>query len=55
VDADETLVVDARAHLTPAQFVERKLLSLLEGRPFSFSQMLIDATPRRPTGGGSFL
>ncbi len=45
-DVEEVLVVDARAHLTPAQVVERKLMSLLEGRPLPFSQMLLTAVPR---------
>jgi hypothetical protein len=46
-DHEEVLVVDARAHLSPAQFVERKLMALLAGR-FSFSQMLLMAIPRGP-------
>lgn len=31
--ADESLVADARAGLSPSQLVERKLLTLLDGRP----------------------
>lgn len=47
-EAEEILVIDARAHLTPAQAVERKLVSLLEGRPLPFSQRLRGACPRHP-------
>ena len=39
-ECDEELVVDARAHLSPAQFVERKLMTLLADRQ-SFSQMRV--------------
>ena len=48
MDHEEVLVVDARAHLSPAQCVERKLMALLAGRAFSFSQMLLMAIPRGP-------
>jgi hypothetical protein len=37
--ADEALVVDARAELTPAQMVERKLLFLLKSQPIPVSHM----------------
>jgi hypothetical protein len=47
-DAEEILIMDARAQLSPAQMVEQKLLSLLEGRPLPFSQMLLSALPRQP-------
>jgi hypothetical protein len=36
---EETLVVDARAHLTPAQMVERKLLGLMKAAPVPVSCM----------------
>jgi len=44
----EELVVDARASLSPAQLVEQKLLSLLDGKPMPYSQLLATARPRRP-------
>jgi hypothetical protein len=31
-DPDETLIVDSRAKLTPAEMVERKLCALLKGK-----------------------
>jgi hypothetical protein len=37
--SDEALVVDARAKLSPAEMVERKLMELLNGRPLLLSQM----------------
>lgn len=36
---EEALVVDARAQMGPAQFVERKLLSLLKSRPLPVSHL----------------
>ncbi len=36
---DEVLVSDARAGLTPAQMVERRLVSLLESTPLPVSRM----------------
>jgi hypothetical protein len=36
---EETLVIDARAHLTPAQMVERKLLGLMKAAPLPVSCM----------------
>ena len=44
--ADETLVLDARATLTPAQFVERKLAGLLRATALPVSHMQTG----RPTG-----
>jgi hypothetical protein len=38
-DGDESLVADARAAMTPAQMVERKLVSLLKGGPLPVSQV----------------
>jgi hypothetical protein len=35
---DEVLVLDARAGLTPAQFVERRLIALLRSTPLSSSR-----------------
>jgi len=37
--AEEVLVRDARAGLTPAQMVERKLISLLKGAPLPVSHL----------------
>jgi hypothetical protein len=39
VEHEETLVVDARASLRPAQAVERKLMVLLDGKALSISQL----------------
>jgi hypothetical protein len=36
---EETLVPDLRARLTPAQMVERKLVSLLKSAPLPVSQL----------------
>ncbi len=36
---DESLVRDARAGLTPAQMVERKLVSLLQSAPLMVSRL----------------
>jgi hypothetical protein len=38
--AEESLIADARAGLTPAQMVERKLLSLLKTNPLPVSQVM---------------
>ena len=35
VYGEEVLIVDARAHLTPAQMVERKLIGLMKTVPVS--------------------
>ncbi len=45
--ADEALVTDTRAGLTPAQMVERKLVSLLQQTPLPVGR-LYAAAPRRP-------
>jgi hypothetical protein len=37
VTAPETLVADTRTGVTPAQMVERKLVSLLQGKPLPLS------------------
>jgi hypothetical protein len=37
---EESLIADARAHLTPAQMVERKLVSLLKANPLPVSQVM---------------
>jgi hypothetical protein len=39
-EAEEALVADARAHLTPSQMVERKLVSLLKANPLPVSQVM---------------
>jgi hypothetical protein len=44
--ADEALIVDPRAGLTPAQMVERKLLSMLEGQALPVSQVQMAVLPR---------
>lgn len=38
-DKDESLILDHRAHLTPAQMVERKLVSLLKSAPVPMSSL----------------
>lgn len=38
-DAEETLVADGRAALTPSQFVEQKLIGRLKGSPLLVSQI----------------
>jgi hypothetical protein len=45
--AQEDLVSDARAGLTPAQMVERKLFAMLRSTPLPASR-LQSARPRRP-------
>jgi len=37
---EESLVADARAGLTPAQMVERKLVALLKSNPLPVSHMM---------------
>jgi hypothetical protein len=37
---EETLVADPRGELTPSQFVERKLVTLLRTTPLPVSQVL---------------
>jgi len=39
--ADEALIADTRAHLTPAQHVEHKLVSLLQRNPLLLSQSVL--------------
>ncbi len=45
--SEDTLVTDARAGLTPAQLVERKLVSLLPSTPLPVSRLRPTAV-RRP-------
>jgi hypothetical protein len=45
--AEESCVTDARANLTPAQMVERKLVSLLQGTRLPVSRRQ-GGGPRRP-------
>jgi hypothetical protein len=45
--AEEALVTDSRAGLTPAQMVERKLVSLLQSTPLPRDRQTV-AGPRRP-------
>jgi hypothetical protein len=47
VPAEETLVADARAGLTPAQFVERKLVALLQATPLPVSHLQTARVTRR--------
>lgn len=46
-DLEEALVTDARAGLTPAQMVERKLVSLLKSNPLPVSQVMADSRSLR--------
>ena len=39
VVSEESLILDARAHLTPAQMVERKLVSLLQSTSLPVSAL----------------
>jgi hypothetical protein len=39
VEAEESLVSDDRAGLTPSEHVERKLVSLLDSTPLGVSQL----------------
>lgn len=52
-EPDEMLVRDARAGLSPSQMVERKLLSLLNGRPLPAHHALHTSgrRPARSSGG----
>jgi hypothetical protein len=43
----EILVTDARAGLTPAQMVERRLVALLGNAPVPLSQLQATTRPRR--------
>jgi hypothetical protein len=45
--AEEILVTDARAGLTPAQMVERKLVSLLQSTPLPVSRFQSSEQRRR--------
>ncbi len=45
--ADETLIADARGQVTPSQFVERKLISLLKGKVIPVSQIQLMGPHRR--------
>jgi hypothetical protein len=42
----ESLIVDLRGELTPAEMVERKLISLLKGRWVPLSHVRITGLPR---------
>jgi hypothetical protein len=44
-EQDESLIADARAHLTPAQMVERKLISLLKGKLVPVSHVRMTDLP----------
>jgi hypothetical protein len=46
-DMDEALVADERAELTPAQMVERKLISLLKGKLLPVSHVRMTDLSRR--------
>lgn len=46
--AEDVLIADARAQLTPSQMVERKLVSLLRGAPLPVSQLQRPLARRRP-------
>ena len=46
-DEDETLIVDSRAALTPAQQVEQRLLGLLSTSPVLISQVQRTLRPAR--------
>ncbi len=48
VATEESLVRDARAGLTPAQMVERKVASLLKSQPLPVSHLM---TTRRTSRG----
>lgn len=47
VSSEDSLVTDARAGLTPAQMVDRKLVSLLRNTPVPVSQLHTRIQPRR--------
>ena len=44
---EEALVTDARAGLTPAQMVERKLVALLKTNPLPVSHVMAGSRPLR--------
>lgn len=44
--ADEVLVADSRAALSPSEMVERKLFSLLNGKPLPANAVLSSAAHR---------
>jgi hypothetical protein len=46
VSSEEILIVDARAHLTPAQMVERKLMGLIETLPLAYVRSALSARGR---------
>jgi hypothetical protein len=46
LDNVESLIVDLRGELTPAEMVERKLISLLKGRWVPLSHVRITGLPR---------
>jgi len=48
VSSDESLVTDPRAGLTPAEMVERKLVSLLPHAPLPVSRLQQSTGSRRP-------
>jgi hypothetical protein len=49
--SEETLVADSRAHLSPAQMVDGKLISLLNGVALSSSQLQEASWRRKPQRG----
>lgn len=50
-DRDEALVADLRAALSPAQMVERKLLTMLQGKALPVSHVRIAGLPQGRTRG----
>jgi hypothetical protein len=54
-DPDEALIADARAQLTPAQMVEQKLVTLLQGKLIPVSHLRVASYPGvRSRGGPTF-
>lgn len=49
---EESLIVDSRADLRPAQAVEQKLVSLLEGKALSVSQLRLASLSARNRAAG---
>jgi hypothetical protein len=47
IAAEEILVADARGALTPAQMVERKLVSMLQSAPLPVSRLQESSAQRR--------
>jgi hypothetical protein len=45
--AEELLIADTRAGLTPAELVERKLVSLLKSSPVPLSQVQMRSSPMK--------